>query len=227
MNKSLFAVLALLLAVPASAQPGGGGPPAGGPPSGGPPRMKEIKPVPHARFDKIVTAMFREADQNRDGIVTLDEVRAIASARRDTLIAARFDRIDTNRDRAISRDEFFAWQRGMGSVAQSDEAQAIGRDGLVPETIEPDYADEMEARLLLGIIEPLSAGLVAKANLDYDAGLSLAELLDWQGKRFAEADRDGNGAISMAEARQPEGRIPGGVRGLPPPRPPEPYSDNR
>lgn len=227
MKKNLL-LLSLLLTVPASAQmgggggPPGGGPPGGGPPGGGPPRMKEIKPVTRAKFDKIVTGMFREADPNRDGMVTIEEIRAIASARRDVLIGKRFERIDTNNDRTISRDEFFAWQHGLGSVAQSEEEQTIGGRGLVPETIAPDFGDEMEARLLLGLIEPLSAGLVAKANLNYDAGLSLDELLAYEGKRFTDADRDGDGAISMAEARQPEGRLPGGVSGLPPGRPPEP-----
>lgn len=184
--------------------------------------MKEIKPVTRAKFDKVVTGMFRDADQNRDGMVTIEEIRTIASARRDVLIGKRFERIDTNNDRAISRDEFFAWQHGLGSLAQSEDAQTIGRGGLVPETIDPDFGDEMEARLLLGLIEPLSAGLVAKANLNYDAGLSLDELLAYEGKRFTDADRDGNGAISMGEARQPEGRLPGGAFGLPPGRPPEP-----
>lgn len=188
--------------------------------------MKAIKPVTRATFDKIVRGMFRNADQNRDGMVTIEEIRTIASARRDVLIGRRFERVDTNGDRAISRDEFFAWQHGLGSLAQSDDAQAIGRGGMVPETIDPDYGDEMEARLLLGLIEPLSAGLVAKANLDYDAGLSLEELLAYEGKRFDAADRDGNGAISMGEARQPEGRLPGGALGLPPGRPPEPPAGN-
>jgi len=221
MKNGLLILSALILAVPAAAQPDGGGapPPGGGPPQGGPPRMKEIKPVARVRFDKIVAEMFRDADQNRDGLVTIDEIRVIASARRDVLIGKRFERIDTNGDRAISRDEFFSWQHGIGSLAQLDEAQAIGSGGLVPETVEPDYKDEMEARLLLGLIEPLSAGLVAAANLNYDAGLSLEELLAHEGKRFAAADRDGNGAISMGEARQPEGRLPGGARGLPPVRP--------
>ncbi|WP_326914827.1 calcium-binding protein [Sphingopyxis chilensis] len=189
--------------------------------------MKDIKAVTRARFDKIVANMFRDADQNRDGFVTTAEIKALASARRDVLIGKRFERIDTNRDRAISHDEFFEWQRSLGSLAQSDEAQAIGRGGLVPETIEPDYRDEMEARLLLGLIEPLSTGLIAKANLNYDAGLSLAEFLAYEGKRFDEADRDRNGAISMGEARQPEGRLPGGVRGLPPGRPPQPPQGNQ
>jgi len=232
MNKSLLAFCTLILAAPANAQlgggggPPGGGPPGDGPPRGGPPRMKEIKPVTRARFDKIVTGMFRDADQNRDGFVTTAEIGAIASARRDVLIGKRFERIDANGDHAISRDEFFAWQHGLGSLAQSEDAQAIGHGGLVPETIEPDYGNEMEARLLLGLIEPLSAGLVAKANLDYDAGLSLAELLAYEGKRFEEADRDHNSAISMGEARQPEGRLPGGVPGLPPGRRPEPPAGN-
>jgi len=225
MKNILLAMLALASSVPAVGQPRGGhdgGPPGGERSRGGPPRMQPIEPVEHARFERIVTAMFRDADQNHDGIVTIEEVRAITRTRRDVLIGKRFERIDANGDRAISREEFFSWQRSIGSVAQSDEAQAIGRGGIVAETIEPEYKHEMEARLLLGLIEPLGGSLVAAANTNYDAGLSLEELLAYEGKRFDAADRNRNGEISMDEARQPEGRLPGGVTGLPPDRPPEP-----
>lgn len=226
MNKNLLALCALLLAVPANAQPGGGPPPDGGPPGGRPPRMKQIKPVTRDRFDSIVTAMFRSADGDRNGLVTLDEIRAIARARRDILIGKRFERIDTNNDRSISSDEFSAWQQGLGSVAQSEEAQAIGRDELVPETIEPEYDNEMEAHLLRDLVEPMNARLVVDANSDYDAGLSLEELLTYEGKRFEQADRNRNGAISMDEAHRPKGRFPGDAPGPPPVRVPVPLPDN-
>lgn len=234
MKKLLLGLTILLLATPALAlqgpmgggQGGGGGPGGGGPggqgkpgPGGGPPKMREIKPVKREKFDKIVAEMFREADTNRDGLVTLSEVRGIANARRDILIGKRFEKIDANGDRSLSRDEFFAWQRELGSVAQSEEALAIGR-GIIPEMIEPELGSEMDARILAGIIEPLSAGLIANANLDYDAGLSLAELLAYEGKRFDQADRDANGLLTPGEAGRPDGAPRRGQMGGPPNMPP-------
>lgn len=229
MKKLLLGLSALLLVTPAAAQqgpPGGregreGGMGRGRHQEGGPPRMRAIEPVGRERFDRIVTDMFRAADSDRDGLVTIGEVRAITAARRDVLIAKRFETVDRNGDRTVSRDEFFAWQHDLGSVAQSEEAQAIGR-GIVPETIAPDFRSEMEGRLLTGMLEPLSAALVVEANINYDAGLSLDELLAYEGKRFDEADRDRNKAISINEAPRREGRLPGGIAGLPPGRPPEP-----
>jgi hypothetical protein len=221
MKKLLLALSALLLVTPATAQRGPeGGMGRGRHQEGGPPRMRAIEPVGRERFDRIVTDMFHAADSDRDGLVTIGEVRAIAGARRDVLIGNRFERVDRNGDRTVSREEFFAWQHDLGSVAQSEEAQAIGR-GLVPETIAPDFRNEMEARLLTGIVEPMGASLVVGANANYDAGLSLDELLAYEGKRFDAADRDRNKAISIDEAPRREGRLPGGVTGLPPGRQPE------
>jgi hypothetical protein len=226
MKKLLLCLSALLLVTPAAAQQGPpqgreGGMGRGRHEQGGPPRIRAIEPVERERFDRLVSDMFRAADSDRDGLVTIGEVRGVASARRDVLIGKRFEQVDRNSDRAVSRDEFFAWQHDLGSVAQSEEAQAIGR-GIVPETIAPDFRNEMEARLLTGIIEPMGASLVVDANSNYDAGLALDELLAYEGKRFDGADRDRNKAISIDEAPRREGRLPGGVTGLPPPRQPEP-----
>lgn len=226
MKKLLLGLSALLLVTPAAAQqgpPGGreGGTGRGHHQQGGGQRMRAIEPVERERFDRIVTDMFHAADSDRDGLVTIGEVRAIADARRDVLIDKRFAAIDRNGDRTVSRDEFFAWQHDRGSVAQSEEAQAIGH-GIVSETIAPDFRNEMEERLLAGIIEPLGAALVVGANSNYDAGLSLDELLADEGKRFDATDRDRNKAISIDETPRREGRLPGGVTGLPPGRPSEP-----
>ncbi|MBL6081442.1 EF-hand domain-containing protein [Belnapia sp. T18] len=66
-------------------------PPAAGAPPAPPPR--EMGPM-QAR---IVAMMFRAADANRDGRVTLDEVRPLAEA--------RFRAIDANGDNGITMDE--------------------------------------------------------------------------------------------------------------------------
>jgi hypothetical protein len=48
----------------------------------------------------------RYADQNADGVVTLDEARA------DPALAASFDRYDANRDRTLDRAEFARLEAG-------------------------------------------------------------------------------------------------------------------
>lgn len=201
---------------------GGGGPPGGG--GGGPPanmsgprRPTPPKPIKRAQFDKIVTAMFREGDVNRDDMVTIDELRGLFDARRDVLIRARFTKIDSNHDGAVSYAEFVAWQRQMGSVASSEVAGAGDRGGPVAEVLLPDVGDDPGSRGLATLIEPLSVGLITQANSNYDVGLSLDELLAYQGKRFDAADANHDGWLTMDELRpalRGGKRPPGG--GVPP-----------
>ncbi|MFZ2997284.1 EF-hand domain-containing protein [Sphingobium sp.] len=189
-------------------RPGGGG---GGPPGGmgGPRRPALPKPIKRDRFDKMVTDMFRTADVNRDGMVTIDELRTLFETRRADAIRARFARIDTNRNGAISQDEFIAWQTQMGSVASS-EVQALGdRNGPIAEAIMPDAGDDPAQQSLAAFIEPLSVTLIAQANVNYDAGLSLQELLDYEGKRFDAADANHDGWLTLDELRPLPRRGPG------------------
>ena len=83
MRKIFFGAALILWAAPLLAQ-GSGGPPGGGggmggPPGGGPPggdrpsKPREMKPIKRAALDKAVTAMFREADANGDGMVTIQD----------------------------------------------------------------------------------------------------------------------------------------------------------
>ena len=189
-------------------RPGGGGPP-GGPGGTGKPRMP--KPISRAHYDKIVTAMFRDADTNRDGLVTLEEFHALVNARRDAAIKARFARVDANGDGTISIAEFTAWQQQMGSVA-IDERGALGdRAGQVLEVVAPDFGKDDDDRMLADLIEPISGTLIAKANTNYDAGVSLEELLAYEGAKFEVTDADKDGYLSMQELR-PKG---GGREGMP------------
>ncbi len=208
---------------------GGGGGPGGGPPggSGGGGKPRAPKPISRARYDKIVTAMFREADTNRDGLATLEEFHALVNARRDAAIRGRFAKVDANGDGTISMAEFTAWQQQMGSLA-TDERGAVGdRAGQVLEVIAPDLGSgrDDEDALLGNLIEPISGTLIARANTNYDAGVSLEELLAYEGAKFEAADTDKDGYLSMQELRpRGSGRDgPGGMgprSGMPPMGPP-------
>ncbi|PNU06519.1 EF-hand domain-containing protein [Novosphingobium guangzhouense] len=203
---------------------GGGGPPGGGGGAGRPPQPP--KPIKRARFDKIVTDMFRDADTNHDGTVTLDELHALVEARRAAIIKERFITIDTDRNGSISMAEFTAWQGKMGSAASSEDAATGERNGPIAEAVMPDAGDD---RQLAALIEPLSGTVIARANTNYDAGISLEELLAYEGKLFDAADTDHDGYLSMEELRPRDKdgqrmRRPGGPMGAPaggpPPCPP-------
>jgi hypothetical protein len=86
---------------------------------------------PRAALDEPVKAMFRAADGNHDGIVTLAELEAVIAARREAIIRARFERIDADHDGRITMDEFMAWQKSLGSVAAGQD-RALADHGPVP-----------------------------------------------------------------------------------------------
>lgn len=211
MRALLLGLAALTMSASALAQgfpPGGdrGGPPGGGPPGGGPPRP--MKPIKFEKLEKPIRAMFQAADTDRDGIVRLAEFQQIIADRREAAIRERFARIDSDRDGSIDIGEFLAWQRMAGSA----ETQPLLHNGApISETIEPELGDGMEDRVLARLIVPLSTLAIVDANTNYDQGMSLEELIALQRKRFDEADRDGDGEISMEELRglEPRGEGPG------------------
>lgn len=186
---------------PGGGGPGGGGPGGGGRGQGAAPRPP--KPLKLDKFDKVVTAMFRSADTNGDGTVTFDELRAITDSKRETLIRARFARIDHDHNGQIDLDEFTRWQRSLGSVALSETQPNDG--GIVREEIAPDIGKGDDARLLGELVEPLSATVLVNANVNYDAGVTLDELLAYERKRFDKLDANHDGEISMDEARAASG----------------------
>lgn len=238
---SLILLPLLLLQTPAHAQMGGdmggmggmgdmggggspgdghGGPPPGG---GGGGRPREPKPISRAHYDKVVTAMFREADSDRNGIVTLDEFHAYIDVRRDAAIKARFAKVDANGDGNISMAEFTAWQKQMGSAATSEHAAFGDRGDQIADTIGPDVGKDDDDRMLADLIEPISGTVIAKANTNYDAGVSLEELLAYEGAKFDAADTDKDGYLSMQELRPKGRRGPDGMPprgGMPPMGPP-------
>ncbi|MBY8825880.1 calcium-binding protein [Sphingomonas colocasiae] len=228
--RKMIAVLAMLAATAGgqaqNAPPGGGRPGGGGPPGMGRPGMGQgprmMKPIKRQAFDKAVTALFRSGDANRDGFVTLEELQSIVGARRDAIVRTRFETIDGNRDGAIDMNEFLAWQRRLGSLAAADDQRLIGSDSPVPEVIAPELGDDMDDRILARLIEPLGALMIVNANSNYDTGTSLQELLVYQGKRFDAVDTNGDGEISMEEARAADPRDGPARFGRPPGRPDQP-----
>lgn len=241
MRLMVLGLAALLFATDAMAQggapggggsgpPGGGGGPGGpGGPGGGGGASRPMQPVMRKQIDGPVERMFRAADGNRDGTVTLAELEAVVTARRDAIIRARFEKIDANRDGQVNLDEFMAWQRQMGSRAASEDQAVAGRNGPVSEAIEPDLGNKPGDRVLAMVIEPLSALTIVNANTNYDAGITLDELLAYERRRFDAADTDHDGALTMDEIREmarKSGRAPAGPGGpgpggQPPGRPPE------
>lgn len=203
---------------------GGGGPPPGGGGGGKPP--KAPKPLKRDALNKPIEKMFSRADTNRDGLITLDEFRAIIQTRKDKIIEERFGRVDLDRNNQISQAEFFDWQRKVGSLVLSEERSALSRDKIVPETLPIDLGKSSKNAQVSRVIEPLSATLIVSANSNYDAGMSLDELLTYQLARFDKADQDSDSKLTAQELNslspQPEGsrpRGPGGPgeRGGPPP----------
>lgn len=221
---SLLGCAALLLATPALAQMGGmggmgGGGPGGG--HGGPPpgdaQPKPLPPIKRTALDEPVERMFRAADGNHDGTVTLAELEAVIAARREAIIRARFERIDTDHDGHVTIAEFMAWQKGLGSVAAGEDRTVADRGGPVPETIAPELGTKMQDRVLALLIEPLSAMTIVDANTNYDGGISLDELLAFERKRFDDADFDHDGTLSADEVQEMMRKLTkarGGLGGL-------------
>ncbi|CAN5353935.1 hypothetical protein BH10PSE13_BH10PSE13_17230 [soil metagenome] len=185
-----------------------------------------LKPIKREKLDKPVTEMFRAADTDRDGFITLGELQAVLAARRDAIIRARFDRIDANHSKTIEPQEFITWQAGLGSAASS-ESEAMGDNGPIPESIGPELGKSDEDRILRLLIEPLNSVVIANANVNYDRGVSLDELLTHERKRFDAADADKDGWLTPEEIRSLSPRGRGGFgRGGPgtmdgPPAPPD------
>ncbi|MCB5424122.1 EF-hand domain-containing protein [Altererythrobacter sp. CC-YST694] len=193
-------------------------------------RIKPRLPGPIARekYDAAVAKMFRAADTNGDGTVTLAELNAAIEARRAAAIADRFVAIDTNRDRQISVDEFTAWQRELGSAVLNDDARAAAAQGVVvAEELPVELGKGRDEEIFELLLKPFSPTMLLEANTNYDGGVSLDELVAYQGARFTKADRNGDNWLTQDEIwdvrteevgeRGPAG--PGRPGGPPPPPP--------
>lgn len=202
---------------------GGGGPPGGAAPGGRPHMMK---PVKRDKIDAPVEEMFRAADADKDGTVTISELKSVLDAQRQEVVLARFREIDANGDKLIDQSEFVAWQKTLGSVALSGEAMDKAVGGVIPDSLPPHLGKTDTDDALRLIIDPLNAVVLVNANTNYDKGVTLAELLAYERQRFDAADADKDGELSMQEMRGLEakafgGRAPRGPgEGGAPPSPP-------
>lgn len=207
---ALGAALALLPIAPASGQDNGqdGQAGMGQPAEGfehltrGERRASPGEAVRRDRFDEVVTRMVASADTDRDGLVTLAELRATIGARKDAAIRERFAGIDADRDRSLSYAEFEQWQHGLGSATLSAEAAAAASTARVAEDIPPDPIRGPGGLVVARLVEPLNATMLTAANVNYDAGASLAEILAYEGKRFDAADANADGWVTEDEQRQ-------------------------
>ena len=159
----------------------------------------EMKPISKEYFDKIITAMFSQADLNHDGMVTLGELQSVIDGRREIIIRARFKDIDANHDGRIDIDEFVNWQHKVGSAAASECSAYTGHLELVPETLGPVLGDSDRDRALMLAIEPLSATMITKANVNYRPGATLADVLAYENARFDAADTNKDGFLVQQE----------------------------
>lgn len=162
-----------------------------GPPPG-------AKPLRRDRFDEAVGKLFAAGDSNSDGTITLAEFNAVVAATRERAIRERFAAIDGDRNQSLSFAEFAQWQHTMGSTVLSEGAEA-GGGALVAEEIRISFGRGDEDELTEGVIEPLTATALVEANEDYDGGVSLPELIAWEGKAFASADQNSDSFVTFTE----------------------------
>ena len=202
----------MLIASPAMAQMGGGGGGGGGqgviPVGAGDSDddsankatlPREMKPISEERFDKAVAAMFRLADVNHDGMVTLAEFQTVVDARREAVIRDHFHEIDLNRDGKIDFNEFVAWQSRLGSAAFSECAGYAGQAQIVPERLLPEFGDNDTDDGIALVIEPLSELTITRANTHYRPGITLDDLMVYENARFDRADTNHDGYLEQVE----------------------------
>ena len=217
MRKLIVGIATLLALAPLQAiaqdiDPGGGDDIGSHIQPGAPPGPK---PIERKKFDEAVGKLFAQADTNADGTITLAEFNALIDARKTAAIGARFAAMDANHDKSISFDEFVQWQRSLGSAVLSDSATG-GDLAIVPEDIRYQPGRSDNEQLLVRLIEPLNATMLVAANTDYAAGVSLAELVAYEGKRFDAGDTNHDGFLTQDEIGIYLGKIGegGGLAGM-------------
>lgn len=210
------------MGAPALAQgrPPQGGPP-GGPPPGAPMRPEMPRPPKPLKVEVVLEAVekqHRSADVNRDGFLTKDEIRSQIAQMADAAISNRFKAIDADRNGTIDKAEFAAWQKSMGSLALSDTAAAGSGGALVPETIPFGTDLGLKGEMLRLLIEPLSVTVVVNSDQNYDGQVDVAELRQYQRRRFDTFDENADGFLTFDEMPKPALAIPSGMPLMPPPQ---------
>jgi hypothetical protein len=164
-------------------------------------RGPTFKPIKRAHFDEVVTAMYRALDTKHNNMVTIAEADAARAAQRDAAIAARFAAIDTNHDKLIEPDEFLAWQRQQGDAVAEGHGLGVNAGVAMADAVDLPGHDKGEDAVIRCIIGPIDGVVIAKANTNYDAGMSLGEMLAYENAKFDAIDTDHDGMISMEELR--------------------------
>jgi len=183
-----------------------GGPGDMSPPRGGP---KDMKPIALKKYEAAVESMFRVADANKDGMVTMAEFESVITGRRNALIHKRFVEVDANHDGRIDEAEFIAWESRKSSAEIAEDGGEFAE--IVPDAIFPDLGEGERDMALRMAVEPLGPVAIAKANVDYDAGISLAELQAYERARFDKADTNKDLFLSREEIEAMRGGRGGGM----------------
>jgi Ca2+-binding EF-hand superfamily protein len=176
------AAAVLVAATPVLAQPAPGAENPGR--HAGPGGHRDAERMGHRHGHHGLMQMFREADADSDGRLTLEELRAD--------INRRFQAADADRDAAVTRAEFDAYMNSRMEL-RGDTPRAQPLRGRM---------DEMRAR----------AFRVLDANAD--ARLSLAEVQQAVELGFRMMDRNGDGVVAQDETgRRGRGEGPREGRG--------------
>ena len=153
--------------------------------------------------------MLGEADQNKDGKVTLEEARAAA--------AARFAEADANHDGALEGSEMEAMHKkqmgqggspGLGRI-DKDGNGSISRDEAPPrlaqhfDRLDTNHDGSIDPQELAAVRKGMQARLV---DADGDGKVTAAEHAAFVDKMFKMMDADGDGAITEAELKVGRGR---------------------
>ncbi|WOE74500.1 EF-hand domain-containing protein [Alterisphingorhabdus coralli] len=207
MGSLLAASLLSLLAAPVFGQSRLGGP-----------QPRQLKPLELKKVEGIIERQHREADQDRNGYLTVEELRGQINALAESIVQQRFGRIDTDGNSSLSYAEFSAWQRSLGSQALDDRSAGSVNQAMVPNSLPFEINDRKYGRLLRRLVPPLNVTILSQADGDYDGQVSVEELKDAQSKRFKELDANSDGFLVRSEFPSRSGNRPGD---RPPGAPPE------
>lgn len=179
-----------------------------------PPKLP--KPIPLEKVEALIERQHQEADQDRNGYLTVAEVRAQIDAMAEAIVVKRFEKIDTDGNSSVSYPEFSAWQRSMGSQALDDVAAASVDQSMIPESLPFEIKDRKQEQALSMLIRPLNVTILSQADSNYDGQVSVQELKLAQSKRFKDLDQNSDGFLVFDELPGPDEDSDGSNRPPPP-----------
>jgi hypothetical protein len=203
-----LAVLAVLLASPALAQPPGPPPPDGGPPGQEPPRRQQLFISPAGEPFRTprggpypVAAWFAQADVNHDGVIDRQEFTADA--------LAFHARLDTDHDGFLDGFEVADYEKNVapeilspldrGEESSRAVVTDIGRKPFIglPRAVDRGaYGRSRNGAGLYGLINEVQP--VMAQDSDLDRRIDVKEVRIAAKDRFAILDKDGDGRLTLA-----------------------------